>query len=52
MSFSNHGHVVGTITNCKSYYLRIVFLYEPNNICFLPRRDSAANDRLTGLRDL
>ena len=52
MGFSDHRHVVGAITDCKSYDLRIVLLNKPNNIGFLARRDPAANDGLTSLRDL
>lgn len=52
MSFSDHRHVVGTITDCKSYDLRIIFLDKPDNVSFLAGRHPAADNRLTSLGDL
>lgn len=52
MGFSNHRHVVGAITYCKCHNFGVIFLNEPDDICFLAWRDPTANNRLTSLRDL
>ena len=52
MRLSDHGYIIGSITDGQSNDLGIVVLDESNHLSLLAWRHSAADDCLTSLRNL